>query len=162
VFWSGGTRVIGHAGGLPGVSTYSMMIPSEKTGVVVLTNRSERPAVQLAEQLLNTVRGQVWRTSTSDPMPFKTRYPKPDAAALQEYEGRYEFRHGIATVSPGDGGVVIETLSMYEKRPITMTTTQVGPDAFMTREQGMSIPFVRDEAGRVVRFLNGGYAYNRV
>jgi CubicO group peptidase (beta-lactamase class C family) len=162
VFWSGETRVIGHAGGLPGVSNYSMMIPAEKTGVVVLTNRSERPAALLAEQLLNTVRGRVWRASTGDPMPFKTRYPKRGEAALAEYKGRYAFRNGIAEVYAGDGGVVIETPSRLEGRPTTITGTQVGPDSFMTRELGMSIPFVRDEEGKVVRFLNGGYSYNRV
>ena len=33
VMCSGATRVIGHSGGLPGVSTYSLMIPSERCAI---------------------------------------------------------------------------------------------------------------------------------
>ena len=162
VFWSGSTKVVGHSGGLPGISTYSMMIPSEKTGVVVFTNRGDRRAFFLAEQLMNTVRGQVWRGSTDEPLPFETRYPSPSAGDLAKFEGSYEFRAGTATVEAGEGGVVINTPSRLDGPPVSIVTTQVGPDTFMSRDQGMSIPFVRDATGRVVRFLNGGYAYERV
>ena len=166
VFWSGGIKVIGHSGGLPGISTYSMMIPSEKTGVVVLTNRGDRRAFFLAERLMNTVRGQVWRSKPDEPLPFKTRYPKPSASDLAEYEGTYEFRNGLAIVEAGDGGVVVKTPNRWTSEldaPLqTIVTTQVGPDSFMSRDQGMSIPFLRDESGRIDRFLNGGYAYQRV
>ena len=162
VFWSGSTKVIGHSGGLPGISTYSMMIPSEKTGVVVFTNRGDRKAFFLAEQLMNTVRGQVWRDATSEPLPYKTRYPEPSTNDLAEYTGNYEFRAGTARVEVGDGGVVIKTPSRLDGPPLSITTSQVGPDSFMSLDQGMSIPFVRDDSGRVVRFLNGGYSYERI
>jgi len=162
VFWAGSTRVIGHSGGLPGISTYSMMIPSEKTGVVVFTNRGDRKASFPAEQLMNTVRGQVWRGSTSEPLPFSTRYPTPSAGDLSDYTGSYEFRAGTATVEAGDSGVVIKTPSRLDGPPVSITKDQVGPDSFMSQDQGMSIPFVRDRSGQVVRFLNGGYSYERV
>ncbi|MEE8362753.1 MAG: serine hydrolase domain-containing protein [Dehalococcoidia bacterium] len=162
VFWAGSTKVIGHSGGLPGISTYSMMIPAEKKGVVVLTNRGDRRAFFLAEQLMGTLRGPVWRSSTSDPLPFETHYPKPNDATLAEYEGTYRFRNGEATVTVGNGGVTIFTPSRLDGPDQTLVTTQVGPDSFMTRNLGLSIPFVRDDSGRVIRFLNGGYAYDRV
>ncbi|MBT3941122.1 MAG: beta-lactamase family protein [Chloroflexi bacterium] len=162
VFWSGSTRVVGHSGGLPGISTYSMMIPSEKTGVVVFTNRGDRRASFLAEEIMNTVRGPLWRDSTNEPLPYETRYPKPSASDLAEYEGNYEFRAGTAEVEAGEGGVVIKTPSRLDGPPVSIVTTQVGPDTFMSQDQGMSIPFVRGDSGRVVRFLNGGYSYERV
>lgn len=162
VFWSGSTKVIGHSGGLPGISTYSMMIPSEKTGVVVFTNRGDRRAFFLAEQIMNTVRGQVWRGSTNEPLPYKTRYPKPSPHDLLEFTGCYEFRAGKAEVEAGNGGVTIKTPSRLDGPPVSIATTQVGPDSFMSQDQGMSIPFIRDKSGRITRFLNGGYAYERV
>ena len=42
-----------------------------------------------------------------------------------------------------------------------IATVQVGPDSFMSRSLGQSIPFVRDRSGRVCRFLHSGYAYER-
>ena len=48
-------KVIKHSGGLPGVSTFSMMIPSEKSGVVVLINKNEVKASNLAEMIFNIV-----------------------------------------------------------------------------------------------------------
>ncbi len=58
--------------------------------------------------------------------------------------------------------MTIFTPSRLDGPDQTLVTTQVGPDSFMTRNLGLSIPFVRDDSGRVVRFLNGGYAYDRV
>ena len=89
VLWHQGLKVIGHSGGLPGVSTYSMLIPSEKTAAVVLTNRSDIKAMVLAEQLLNDLRGELWRSTPDEPFPVKTRIPLPSGADLDEYVGDY-------------------------------------------------------------------------
>ena len=62
---------VGHSGGLPGVSTYSLMVPEELTGAVVLTNRSDIKAMGLAEALLNDLRGALWRTQLQDPLPIE-------------------------------------------------------------------------------------------
>jgi len=161
IFWSGETKVIGHAGGLPGISTYSLMIPGERTGVVVLTNRGDRRAFFLAESLLNDLRGTLWRESRTDPLPFRSRYPSPSTSELSEWTGTYHFRQGPAHVEAGDGGVIIHTPSKLDGPPVTIVTKQVGPDSFMSLDQGMAIPFARDDQGRVIRFLNGGYAYER-
>ena len=159
VFWSGHVKVVGHSGGLPGISTYSMMIPSEKTATVVLTNRGDRRAFFLAERLMNSTRGTVWRDSIDQPLPFTTRYPKRTRGELAEYEGKYVFRSGTAEVESVDGGLLINTPSRLEGQPVSILTTQVGTDSFMSRDEGMSIAFVRDSSGHIVRFLNGGYAY---
>jgi hypothetical protein len=104
----------------------------------------------------------VWRDSTNEPLPYETSYPTPSSDDLAEYTGNYEFRAGTASVEAGDGGVVIKTPSRLDGPPVSITTTQVGPDSFISQDQGMSIPFVRDASGQVVRFLNAGYSYDRV
>ncbi|MCP5155782.1 MAG: beta-lactamase family protein [Ectothiorhodospiraceae bacterium] len=162
VLWSGATKVIGHSGGLPGVSNYTMMIPSERSGAVVLTNRSDRKAFVLAEMLLGEIRGRIWRSAPTEPLPFETRWPKPSASDLAAFEGEYRFRKGPATVRAGEGGVVVHTPSRYDGPDQDIHTVQVGPDTFMSRSLGQSIPFVRDASGRVCRFLHSGYAYERM
>ena len=161
VFWSGDVKVVGHSGGLPGISTYSMMIPSERSGIVVLTNRGDRPAFFLAEHLMNNLRGAVWRESTNQSLPFVTRHPKRKAKELAEYEGEYVFRSGTARVEAVDGGLLIHAPSRLEGRPLAISTAQVGPDSFMSTDEGLSIAFIRDRTGQILRFLNGGYAYER-
>ena len=67
----GDSYAIRHSGGLPGVSTYSLMLRNEDVGVVVLTNRSDIKAMVLAERLAGAMRGELRRTDTQTPMPVQ-------------------------------------------------------------------------------------------
>lgn len=153
--------VIGHSGGLPGVSTYSMMLPAERAGVVVLTNRSDVKAMVLAEQLMNELRGPVWRTDTATPLPVRSRWQSTSDEELAPYAGEYVFRRGPATVRVEDGGLVIATPSRYDGPVRELPLTRVAPDRFLCRSDGHMVDFLRDKQGAVHAFLNSGYLHRR-
>ncbi len=158
VMWSGATRVIGHSGGLPGVSNYQLAVPADGAGVVVLTNRGDRKALTLAEQLVATVRGPLWRARPNEPLPLATRYR---AADLTEYAGTYRFRKGPADVAVEGDLLVLATPSRYDGPDQTLRLRAVAPDRFVEIAQGSPVSFVRDGAGRIVRLVHTGYAYER-
>ncbi len=158
VMWSGATRVIGHSGGLPGVSNYQLLVPAEGAGVVVLTNRGDRKAFTLAEQLIATVRGPLWRARPDGPLPFTTRHRDTD---LGEYAGTYRFRKGPADVVVDGDLLVLRTPSRYDGPDQTLRLRAVAPDRFLGIAEGSAVSFVRDAAGRIVRFVHTGYAYER-
>ena len=158
---SGAIRVVGHSGGLPGVSTYSLMIPGEGAGVVVLTNRSDIKAFTLAEQLMSLLRGPVWRTDLSEPLPIKSAWGAPSADDLAPYLGDYRFRRGPATVSQGATGIVLRTPSRYDGPVVEVHTRRVARDRFISLGDGQIIEFRRDGSGNICAFLNSGYVYER-
>lgn len=162
VMWSiSGERVIGHSGGLPGVSNYSLMVPSAGVGVVVLTNRNDRTGMLLAEQLMDAVRGRpLFRRSIADPLPFVTSY-RASSAGLAEYAGSYSFRMGEARVETNSEGLTIITPSRYDAHEVKLETAQVGPDVFLGRRGAEPIYFMRDEAGAIRGFTHIGYYYPR-
>lgn len=156
-----GSRVVGHSGGLPGVSTYSMMIPDEGVGVVVLTNRSDVKAIVLAEQLMGDLRGPLWREHVDQPLPIKSRWGAPSADDLAPYTGAYRFRRGPAEVRLGERGVIINTPSRYDGPSRDLPTCRVARDRFVCLSDGHVVEFLRDDEDRVVGFLNSGYLYAR-
>ena len=162
VMWTtDATRVIGHSGGLPGVSNYSLMVPAEQTGVVVLTNRNDRTGMNLAELLMNEVREEPpFRSSLADPLPFESRYESA-AGALEEYAGGYEFRMGPASVEATADGVLIRTPSRYDAHEVRIDALAVGPDVFLGRYGAEPIYFMRDDGGAVRGFTHIGYFYPR-
>lgn len=162
VMWTtDGTRVIGHSGGLPGVSNYSLAIPSERTGVVVLTNRNDRTGMALAELLMNEVRAEPpFRRSLDEPLPFDSKYAA-SSVALDEYAGTYEFRMGPATVETTDRGVLIRTPSRYDAHEVRIDALAVGPDVFLGRFGAEPIYFMRDDDGSIRGFTHIGYYYPR-
>ena len=157
VLWHNGLKVFGHSGGLPGVSTYSMLIPSEQTGAVVLTNRSDIKAMVLAELLLNDLRGELWRASPAEPFPVATKVPLPSGADLAEYTGDYVFRRGPARVEAGPQGVIVQTPSRYDGPVRSFSTRRVARDRFVMLSDAHIVDFVRDEQGAIRGFLNSGY-----
>jgi CubicO group peptidase (beta-lactamase class C family) len=161
VMWSEGRKVIGHSGGLPGVSTYSMMMPGEGAGAVVLCNRSDVKAMVLAERLLGTLVGSLWRDDPGEPLPLSTKFSLDDAA-LSEYVGEYAFRKGPARVeAAGRGLLELTTPSRYDGPDQTVVLLPVAPDRFLDRKLGQCVPFYRDAAGRVSGFGFSGYGYDR-
>ncbi|MFT5175357.1 MAG: CubicO group peptidase (beta-lactamase class C family) [Gammaproteobacteria bacterium] len=156
-----GGRVVGHSGGLPGVSTYSMMLPDEGTGVVVLTNRSDVKAMVLAEQLLGDLRGPLWRDDITQALPIESRWGNPSAAELAPYTGTYQFRRGPAQVRAAARGVIINTPSRYDGPNRDLPTCRVARDRFVCLSDAHVIEFLRDDEDRIVGFANSGYLYTR-
>ena len=157
----GDSYAIGHSGGLPGVSTYSLMLPNEGVGVVVLTNRSDIKAMVLAERLAGAMRGELWRTDTQAPMPVQSAWAAPNAQDLEPFLGSYRFRRGPAAVKPGETGVIIETPSRYDGPVVTLHTRRIARDRFACLNDGHVIDFTRNAAGEVEAFLHSGYKYTR-
>lgn len=161
VMRGGNERVIGHSGGLPGVSTYSLMIPAQRTGVVVLTNRSDIKAMALAELLMGDLLGPLWRSGPDQPLPIRSAWSAPRAAELQPYVGDFRFRRGAAQVSAGDAGILLRTPSRYDGPAQEIATCRVARDRFVSLSDGHVIDFLRDGSGEISGFLNGGYRYER-
>ena len=155
-------KVIKHSGGLPGVSTFSIMIPSEKSGVVVLINKNEVKASNLAEIILNEMRGTVFRENLNDPLNFQIDKNFTDLDMYQEYLGKFEFRQGISEVVIQNNKLCINTPSRLEATPEKLTLVPVEKDSFMNLYDGSSISFVRNKNGNISHFLNGGYQYVRI
>ena len=152
---------VGHSGGLPGVSTYSLMLPSEQLAAVVLTNRSDIKAMGLAERLLNEVRGPIWRDELSKPLPIRSKWGTPDPSVLDEYVGTYRFRRGPATVLRGERGIIVRTPSRYDGPVVQIDTVRVARDRFVSVRDAQVFEFRRDAAGLVDGFLYSGYRYAR-
>ncbi len=160
VFWSGGTRVVGHGGGMVGLNTFSLFVPDEQVGVVVTTNRSEAGAFEFAEKLLGEVRGTpLWRGSVEDPLPFETSYTPPDGESASAFDGDYV--HGAVTsrIEGIDGGVrfrrVRDGVEVQED-----IATRVGPESFLSRGGAKIMQFPRGEGGRVEAFLAEGVVWS--
>lgn len=155
------TFVFGHSGGLPGVSTYSLMAPEERSGAVVLTNRSDIKAIALAEALLSELTGPLWRQSTDEPLPLRSRWAEPGAHELREYEGTFRFRRGPAEVVAGAAGMVVRTPSRYDGPVTEIETVRVARDRFLSTTDGNLVEFRRNDNGVVDAFLLSGYRYER-
>jgi CubicO group peptidase (beta-lactamase class C family) len=158
---AGALRVIGHSGGLPGVSTYSLMVPAEGNGVVVLTNRSDVKAMVLAERLMVSLRGPLWRDDPSEPLPITSAWGSPGPDDLAPYLGSYRFRRGPAQVRAGERGVVVSTPSRYDGPVHDVTTCRVARDRFVSLSDSAPVEFLRNDADDVVGFLHSGYLYRR-
>ena len=155
-------KIIKHSGGLPGVSTFSMMIPSEKTGVIVLANKNEVKVNNLAEEILNEIRGIIYRGSINDPLKFKIDKNFSEYNNLEEYLGEFEYRQGISEVIVENNRLCINAPSRLEGVPEKLVIVPVAKDSFMNLFDGSSISFVRNKSGKISHFLNGGYKYIKI
>ena len=155
-------KVIKHSGGLPGVSTFSIMIPSEKSGVVVLVNKNEVKSGNLAEIILNIMRGKVFRKNLDDPLKFNIDDKFSSEDILAEYLGKYEFRQGISEVIIENRKLCINAPSRLEAVPEKLILVPVIEDSFMNLYDGQSVSFVRNNDGKITHFLNGGYSYIKI
>ena len=157
----GTSHAFGHSGGLPGVSTYSLMLPNERSGAVVLTNRSDIKAMGLAELLMNDLRGPIWRERLEDPLPIRSAWDSPAANELSPYLGTFRFRRGPAEVARGARGVTVRTPSRYDGPVVEIDTVRVARDRFVSVRDAQVIDFRRDRHGEVDAFINSGYRYQR-
>jgi CubicO group peptidase (beta-lactamase class C family) len=162
VFDSGNKHVVGHGGGLAGISTYSLFIPDEQIGVVVLLNRGEAGAFELAEQLLGEVRGTpLWRDSTNDPLSFQTNYTPPNDEPATAFDGHYVHEDMTSEIEAIDGDLKFKLLfnngETYEG-----DATRVGPESFLVRKTGNVMQFPNiTTAERGSSYLEGGIVWTR-
>ena len=161
----GSGHAFGHSGALPGVSTYSMMLPHERVGCVVLTNRSDIKARGLAELLINDLRGPMWRTNLEEPLPIRSTWSDSGSDSgpddLTAFEGAYRFRRGPAEVTATSSGLIVRTPSRYDGPVVEIETVRVARDRFVSLADGNVIEFRRGRHDRIDAFLNGGYRYAR-
>ncbi len=162
VFDSGDTHVVGHGGGLAGISTYSMFVPAEQIGVVVLLNRGDAGAFELAEQLLGEVRGTpLWRDSVDDSLPFTTNYTPPGNEPASAFDGRYIHDDMTSEIEAIDGGIKFK-LSFSNGEKHEGTATRIGPESFLVRKTGQIIQFPnRTTAERGRYYLENGIVWTR-
>jgi len=162
VFWAGDTRVVGHAGGMVGLNTFSLFVPAEQLGVVVVTNRSEAGAFQLAEKLVGDVRGTpLWRDSTEDPLPFESAYVASTDESPSAFDGDYAHGNVIVRIEGIDGDVGFKLIrdGVEEFEDIA---TRVGPESFLSRKTAQIMQFTLDDDGRAQTHLEGGLLWQRV
>lgn len=162
VFWSGDIRVVGHAGGMVGLNTYSLFVPSEQLGVVVVTNRSEAGAFQLAEKFVGEVRGTpLWRDSVEDALPFESSYVAPNNESPTAFDGDYAHGNVVVRIEGIDDGMSFKLLRDGVQE-FEDTATRVGPESFLSRKGAHIMQFTLDDDGRGEVHLEGGLLWHRV
>ena len=156
IAWNEGRKIVSHGGGLPGIATNALMVPTEQLGVVVLTNLGGGSAREIAGQLANSVLGTpILRSTLEDPLPINTRYPLPDADILAQYVGTYTWAYANedyrVTVEMKAGKLIIQ----YDDEDPTPFIA-IGPDIFMSDRWGATIHFVRDRGENVNGLVSAG------
>jgi len=137
-------------------------VPSEQLGVVVVTNRSEAGAFQLAEKLVGEVRGtSLWRDSVEDPLPFESAYVAAADESPTAFDGDYAHGNVVVRVKGIDGGMKFKLLRGGAEE-FEDTATRVGPESFLSRKAAHILQFVLDEDGRAQIKLEGGLLWHRV
>ena len=160
--WHNGRKVVAHSGGQAGVATYSLMLPDEHSGVVVVANLSGAKVAELAEQLAGTLLGApLIRQSVDDPLPIRTRQPQPGAEERAQYTGTYLFEPATLTVFEDGSALAAQAFSPDEPDAKPSELLQVGDDQFVTLLDGSPLTFLRETDGSVNRVLTGGNMYRR-
>jgi CubicO group peptidase (beta-lactamase class C family) len=157
------THVVGHGGALAGISTYSLFVPEEQIGVVVLLNRSDAGSFELAEQLLGEVRGApLWRDSLNQPLGFQTNFSPPEDEPASAFDGQYAHEETISHIVRIDGGIKFKLASSISEDS-EGTAMRVGPESFLVHSSGeiMQFPSVPPtERGK--SYLQGGNVWTRI
>ena len=162
--WSGGKVagrfVVGHSGGLPGLSTDLRLVPELELGVAVFTNGGGA-ASAVCTEVLEILIPAVGRAE-------KRRKPKPPKEAPQEwaaYVGRYGSTMGKDELEvliidgrllvKGVGGPLGEAVSLKPTEEDHVFIIQGGGS------KGEKTRFVLGEEGRAETMSVGGYPYRR-
>ena len=158
IAWNAGRKIVSHGGGLPGISTYALMVPAEQLGVIVLTNLSGDDAREIAEQLASSALDTPLLRSTSETaLPFDTRYTRQGADTLTQYVGTYVYQadeKNQITVEMEEDKLTVEYAN-----GTAIPYIAIGVDVFMSQHSGswgIIIHFVRDAEGHVINLLSGG------
>ena len=157
IIGNAGRKVVSHSGGLPGIATRALIIPSEQLGVVVLTNLSGWGARQIANQLTNSVLGKpLLRPTYEDPLPVKTRHPLPSTDTLAQYVGTYTWVYWANEEAQITIEMDRDKLTVQYADGEAIPLIAIGSDIFMDPHGGpRPIHFVRGAEGNVTSLLSG-------
>ncbi len=157
----GDKTYVGHGGGYPGYTTYTMIDLDARVGVIALTNTNDSDPNEIARQLMSSVGAAVARATA----------PKPTVVAWEpswsRFAGLYRGRGGDSyVVLLNERLVLINPLS----QDLSVTPTELEPLGggrfrFKARTgggvAGEVVRFV-EENGRVVRMITGDSYADRV
>ena len=157
IIGNAGRKVVSHSGGLPGIATRALIIPSEQLGVVVLTNLSGWGARQIANQLANSVLGTpLLRPTYEDPLPVNTRHPLPSTDTLVQYVGTYTWGYRANEEAQITIEMDRDKLTAQYADGEAIPLIAIGSDIFMDPHMGpRPIHFVRGAEGNVTSLLSG-------
>ncbi len=146
---AGDKTYVGHGGGYPGYTTYTMINLDAKVGVIVLTNAGDSNPFGMAQQLMNSVGEAVAKASATRPMAVAW---DPQWA---RFAGLYRSRFGDTQVVLLDNRLVLLTPSGPSlDNPDTLEPIGQGRFRLGARTGGGNVgEVVRfvEENGRVVR-----------
>jgi CubicO group peptidase (beta-lactamase class C family) len=157
--WVGSRKVVSHGGGLAGVATHSLIVPSAGIGVVVLSNLGGANVALMAEQLASTMLDEpIFVSDPRDAPPIRTRYVVPEGTAADCLSVYVSDEATIEIV--GDGDRISAIRSVPEGGAEEAALVGIGDGLFMAaegvRSRGSLVYFVRDDDGGVTSLLTGG------
>jgi len=146
-----GGRLVGHGGGLKGVSSQLGWLPEEGVGVVVLTNLGGQPAGLMALAGINALTG----VEVSTPL-YRPRAYRPRTGEIEPLLGLYRSGEPYGRVRlyrDDDGDLRAAVGSPVEELPAALA----GPDelAVSGRWQQQPISVLRHEDGSVRGLFHG-------
>jgi hypothetical protein len=143
---------IGHGGSLPGFRTQIEIAPSDKLGVIVLTNANDGAPLEYVDQAFTLVTPAIAKAVAR---PDTAPVPDP---AWRQYVGRYAWKFSEMQIQILNGRltmIVPEDDNPWESR---MLLEPAGPHAFRMVSPGFTfgavgelLTFEMDAAGKVVR-----------
>ncbi|WP_158640526.1 serine hydrolase domain-containing protein [Anseongella ginsenosidimutans] len=150
-----GLKILDHSGSWASFNTFLLHFPEQGFSVVVLMNYSPANPGRLAYNIADLyLDGQLEPQKTpvkQERAAEPAAYPAPDAAALQEFGGRYKSGEleAVYTIVPAEGKLMARHRRHGEiaLRPVAKDTFQ-GAAWFM-----QTVEFTRDEAGNISGFL---------
>ncbi len=164
IAWDGPRKIVWHDGGLPGIATHLLLIPSERLGIVVLTNSSAGDAGQIGGALAADVLGTpLFRPTPNDPLPIRSHYRPASRDALAVFTGTYHNDHGEAWIEvlPVEDHLLVTYGSAASEETTTATAVAIGDAQFMTTTAGDILHFIRGADAKVGSVLFGGDCYRR-
>ncbi|MBX3015574.1 MAG: beta-lactamase family protein [Caldilineaceae bacterium] len=159
-------KVLSHSGGLPGVNTFSLLLPQERLGIALIANKSGAGLGRLAESLLATVLGEpLFRPTPDDPLPFQSRQPHLTLFEQQAYTGDFQCHDSRMMVSAADTGLTLST--PLDPRDPTVVEAElfcrVGPQTFLGTRTATIVTFLRAaEGAAMTHLLMDGDQFSRV
>jgi CubicO group peptidase (beta-lactamase class C family) len=141
-----GTLLVSHGGGLKGVSSLIAATPRRGVAGAILTNASGAPADRLLAAAVNLALGLPPKTPFEE-TPKPSRNPPPG----RPYAGWYCSGEGMWALVRARKDHLRLDLRGIGGFAKNIRLKAAGKDEFVTRFEGepLSVPFLRDEAGRV-------------
>jgi CubicO group peptidase (beta-lactamase class C family) len=175
-----GHKLVAHNGAIDGFGSYVTLVPSEKDGVVLLTNSQyllrggfflEAARLQLVNWLLGVqsepgLTDAINKQGGLDPVAFNARLQaarsyEPDQAALNALAGDYPSVLGTLTVTAGDGRLYMSS----QGQPLRIELVPFEPGGFLINyfaAAGSVISFKTDPNGTITIYQDGAQIAQRL